>query len=59
MWQEIAIILIGIITIAYVGMKFYKSLTTKRNLENPCCGCKGCSLKEEIMKKSMNGTCKK
>ncbi|RHJ95231.1 FeoB-associated Cys-rich membrane protein [Bacteroides sp. AM07-16] len=54
MWQEIAIIIIGIAIIVYVSLKCYKSFTTKRNPNNPCCGCNGCSLKEEVKKKEIN-----
>lgn len=48
MFQEIAIILIGISVAAYVGWKVYKLFTTHRPPGSPCSGCKGCALKDEI-----------
>lgn len=48
MFQEIAIILIGIGVAAYVGWKVYKLFTTVRPPGSPCSGCKGCALKDEI-----------
>lgn len=52
MWQEIAIGLIGLATIGYIGLRFYKTFIANRNTNDPCCGCKGCSLKElNIQKK--------
>ena len=48
MWQEIAIIIIGILTVLYVGWKIYKMLTTPKDPDNPCSGCSGCSLKDQI-----------
>ena len=50
MWQEIAIILIGLLTIGYVGWKIYSALTRPSRPGDSCAGCKGCSLKEEIRK---------
>jgi len=44
MWQEIAIIIIGIITILYVGIKLYKTFTRPPKADDPCFGCSGCSL---------------
>ena len=51
MWQEIAIIIIGILTVLYVGWKIYKMLTTPKDQDNPCSGCSGCSLKDQIKTK--------
>lgn len=48
MFQEIAIILIGIGVAAYIGWKVYKLFTTPRVPGSPCSGCKGCALKDEI-----------
>ncbi|MBO5226371.1 MAG: FeoB-associated Cys-rich membrane protein [Parabacteroides sp.] len=50
MWQEIAIILIGILVILYVGRKLYRLLTRPQQKDNPCCGCTGCSLKKKYSK---------
>lgn len=47
MLQEIAIILIGIGVIVYVGWKIYAFCTTPRLPGNPCSGCKGCALQDE------------
>lgn len=51
MWQEIAIILIGLLTIGYVGWKIYSALTRRFDPADPCAGCSGCALKEEMKKK--------
>lgn len=48
MWQEIAIIIIGIAVAIYIVWKIYKNFTRKRNPDNPCCGCNGCDLKNQI-----------
>lgn len=50
MWQEIAIGIIGIGVVAYLGWKVYNSFTRKKNPDNPCGGCSGCALKKEINK---------
>lgn len=50
MWQEIAIILIGIIIILYLGRKIYRFIVTSKD-STSCADCCGCSLKEEIRKK--------
>ena len=52
MWQEIGILIIGFLTVAYVGWKLYKTITTPRDPENPCSGCSGCALKNQIKTKS-------
>lgn len=51
MWQEIAIIIIGIAVAVYTAWKVYKSLTRKKDPANPCCGCSGCDLKDCIKSK--------
>lgn len=43
MWQTIAVALIGIAVIAYVGYKVWRFLT-KPPTENPCEHCAGCPL---------------
>lgn len=48
MLQEIAVILIGIGVIAYVGGKIYTLFTPPRQPGNPCSGCKGCALQDEL-----------
>lgn len=48
MWQEIAILLTGICTIAYLGWKVYRMFTTQKNPNSPCSGCSGCALKNQI-----------
>lgn len=35
MWQEIGILIIGILTVAYVGWKLYKTITTPGILKIP------------------------
>lgn len=46
MWQEIAIILIGITVILLIGRKIYRFLTHPPKAGDPCAGCKGCTLKD-------------
>lgn len=46
MWQEIAIILIGIAVVFYIGKKIYGFLKHPETA-NPCKGCSGCTLKEK------------
>lgn len=48
MWQEIAILLTGICTIAYLGRKVYRMFTTQKSPNSPCGGCSGCTLKNQI-----------
>ncbi|MDL2221399.1 FeoB-associated Cys-rich membrane protein [Parabacteroides sp. OttesenSCG-928-N08] len=45
MWQTIAIILIGVAVVFYLGRKIYRLLTQPESV-NPCEGCPGCALKE-------------
>lgn len=46
MWQEIAIILIGIAVVFYIGKKIYGFLKHPKTT-NPCASCSGCILKEK------------
>ena len=46
MWQEIAVFIIGLIVIFYIGKKIYKFFPT--GTDNPCQGCPGCALKNKI-----------
>lgn len=48
MFQEIAVILIGIGVAVYVGWKIYTIFTTIRVPGSPCAGCRGCELKNQI-----------
>lgn len=48
MFQEIAVILIGIGVAIYLGWKIYRVFDTPRAPGSPCAGCKGCDLKNEI-----------
>ena len=48
MWQDIAIIIIGIFVVINIGFQIYKFLTRPTTKNNPCCGCRGCNLKKEI-----------
>lgn len=55
MWQEVAIIIIGIITLLYAGWKFYKKfIDPKRSSASCCTGCKECSLKNQQQKKHLH-----
>lgn len=47
MWQEIAILIIGIITLLYIGWKVYRSFMQVKKSNDPCCGCSGCSMKKK------------
>ncbi len=53
MWQEIAIILIGVATVAYVAWKIYEAITASKRGITTCPGCNRCaaSKKEEVIKK--------
>lgn len=53
--QEFAIILIAILTIGYVGRKIYLFLT-RIGSSDPCGGCQGCALHDELRAK-MKGSC--
>ena len=48
MWQEIAVFIIGLIVIFYIGKKIYKFLTHPTGTANPCQGCPGSALKDKI-----------
>ena len=48
MWQEIAVFIIGLIVIFYIGKKIYKFFTHPTGTDNPCQGCPGCALKNKI-----------
>ena len=47
MWQEIAVFIIGLIVIFYIGKKIYKFFTHPTETDNPCQGCPGCALKNK------------
>lgn len=47
MWQEIAVLIIGLIVVFYVGMKIYKFILHPPKASDPCHGCTGCALKEK------------
>ncbi|MDF9829863.1 FeoB-associated Cys-rich membrane protein [Parabacteroides sp. PF5-6] len=50
-FQEVAILIIGVLTIGYVGWKVYRFLT-RPDTADPCAGCAGCALKEELKAKN-------
>lgn len=50
MWQEIAIIIIGLTVICYIGRKIYRFIIHPSKSDKSCCGCTGCALKEIKMK---------
>ncbi|MEG1543359.1 MAG: FeoB-associated Cys-rich membrane protein [Tannerellaceae bacterium] len=52
MWQEIAVFGILLAALAFIGLKIYRSLTTPKDPDNPCIGCTGCKLREEMMNKN-------
>lgn len=56
MWQEIAIIIIALTVLFYIGRKIYKFLTHPPKAGDPCCGCTECSLKD-IKKKNEVHNC--
>ncbi|MDH6534201.1 FeoB-associated Cys-rich membrane protein [Parabacteroides sp. 52] len=47
MWQEIATGIVALLVILYVGYKLYKTITAPAT-HNPCIGCPGCSLMNEV-----------
>ncbi len=47
MWQEIAIVVIGLLTVAYVGWKVY-NVFSKPKRSSGCGCCDGCSLKKRV-----------
>lgn len=56
MVQEIAVLIIGILTGAYLLWKIYKMLTNKESKPNcGCSGCSGCSIAD--LKKNNNRCC--
>jgi hypothetical protein len=55
MWQEIAVIFIGVITIACTGWKVFRFFSPKEKKELSCC-CERCFMKEVTHK---NKTCSK
>jgi hypothetical protein len=46
MWQEIAVIIIGALTLGYVGRKIYRMFAPSEN-DSPCAGCPGCCMTKE------------
>ena len=57
MWQEITIILVGLLVIIYVGIKFYRLFTQpNHHSSDPCIGCSGCSLKKQLKNKKFPRT---
>lgn len=52
MWQEIVIIIIGVVVFGYVGYKIYCFITKS---VSPCDSCIGCALKEQL--KGNGDTC--
>lgn len=53
MWQEIAIIGIAIGVVIFLGYKIYRTLIRPKDT-NPCKGCCGCSLKNQVRKNRTN-----
>lgn len=51
MWQIIIVIVVGICTVIYVGYRIYRLITDIRHDDNPCAGCSGCVLKDQINNK--------
>jgi hypothetical protein len=51
MWQEVSIIIVGLLVILYVGLKFYRLFSKPKYPSEPCAGCAGCTLKEQLKKK--------
>lgn len=47
MWQEVAVGIIGIITLLYVGWKVYRNFINPiQTNDHPCSKCSGCTLKK-------------
>ena len=47
MWQNIAIGIIALLTIIYIGRKIYNLFTRSKHAPSACQGCCGCSLSKE------------
>ena len=56
MWQEIAIIIVGLFVMLYVGLKFYRLFSKPKYPSNPCAGCTGCTLKVQLKNKKLPQT---
>lgn len=54
MWQEISVILIGIIILYLIGNKVYKLFSIKKHPDNQCLNCHGCSLKKNVFPTTTN-----
>lgn len=50
MWQEIVVGLIGVAVILFIGKKIYNLITASKS-KGSCCGCSGCKMKQEKIKK--------
>jgi hypothetical protein len=47
MWQEIAIVIIGMLTLAYAGRKIYRLFVPSKKKHASCCNCtQDCPMKE-------------
>lgn len=55
MWQEIAVLIIGLTVIFYIGKKIYKFFTHPSKTGDPCQGCPGCALKNKRFGKVSSG----
>jgi len=51
MWQVVVVVIIGIGTAVYIGYRIYRLITAVRQDSNPCAGCSGCVLKDQINNK--------
>ncbi|MDR1161132.1 MAG: FeoB-associated Cys-rich membrane protein [Tannerellaceae bacterium] len=47
-WQLVVVVIIGIATTVYVGYQVYRLIVMIRRDNNPCGGCSGCALKDQI-----------
>lgn len=51
MWQEIVVIIIGIVVVLCVIYKLYKTITKPKGKSGCGCGCEGCSMMRECEEK--------
>ncbi|MDH6306219.1 hypothetical protein M2459_002933 [Parabacteroides sp. PF5-5] len=48
MWQYIAIAIVGTMAVGYTLYSIYRMVKRIRKNNNPCAGCSGCVLKDQI-----------
>lgn len=52
MWQEVAVGIIGIIILIYIGWKIYDMVIHSTKTKDTCIGCKGCGMRNHKLIKN-------